>query len=282
MKTLKLAAVIVLYYPSVDNLKKVNKILDVVDKIYVVDNTDDYIIRFYSDKKILYIKNKENLGIASALNIGASNAIKDGFNWLLTLDQDSDINNSIITKMKEYLTTADCSKLGLISPYHKLKYGNIVPNGRIEKVIEVMTSGNIINLDAYEKIGGFKDWLFIDCVDIEYCLNLNLNGFDVIRLNYVKMKHNLGNMTVKHIFGKKIICSNHSAIRRYYMTRNSLYVSDLYNDKYPKYCKFLINCQKGQVKRVLFCEKNKLSKLLMIFKGYRDYKKKIVGKYKSK
>ena len=282
MESMKLAAVIVLYNPNEENLKKASKISNKVDRIYLVDNTDDDVIRFSNDNKIIYIKNKENLGMANALNMGAKRALDEKFKWLLTLDQDSDITCNIIKKMKNYLNSNDTSKIGLISPYHKLKYGNVAPKGKIEKVTEVMTSGNIINLDAYEKVGGFKDWLFIDCVDIEYCLNLNTNGYDVIRMNDVQMKHNLGNITVKKFLNKEIVCSNHNAIRRYYMTRNAFYVNDLYKKMYPEYCKFLIGCQKGQVKRVIFCEKNKMSKLKMIFKGYRDYKKGIKGKYNDK
>lgn len=280
MNKYSIAAVIVLYNPTDNNIKEIANIKNAVDQIYVIDNSNDDIVRIKGNKKIKYIKENSNIGVAAALNKGARNAIKDNYKWLLTLDQDSEINSDIIEKMKLFLKEHDDGKIGIVSPYHDLKYGNISSKGDYEKVLEVMTSGNIINLDAFQKIGGFKDWLFIDDVDIEYCLNLNLNGYDIIRINYIKMKHNLGNMTIRKFFNKEVICSNHNAIRRYYMTRNSLYINDLYKEKYPDYCKFLLNCQKGQLKRVLVFEKNKIRKIRMMIKGYKDYKRGIKGKIK--
>ena len=52
-----------------------------------------------------------------------------------------------------------------------------------------MTSGNLLNLKAYQAVKGFKDWMFIDCVDIDICMNLRVHGYDIVRLNYVEMKH---------------------------------------------------------------------------------------------
>jgi GT2 family glycosyltransferase len=65
-----------------------------------------------------------------------------------------------------------------------------------------MTSGNIVNLDAYEKVGGWKDWMFIDCVDTDFCMNLHKHGYKVLRLNKVIMEHHLGDRTFPKLFGK--------------------------------------------------------------------------------
>ena len=278
MNKIKIASVVVLYNPSQENINNISLYKKEVDRIYIVDNTDDNIKRINNTQKLKYIKLGENKGIACALNIGAKKAIEDGYEWLLTMDQDSKMTEDIIVKMKDFLISTKEENIGLISPYQDIdsKEDNISED--IEDMIEVMTSGNIINLDAYKKIGGFKDWLFIDCVDTDYCMNLHKHGYKVLRLNRIVMKHELGNLVVHKLFNKEYPCYNHNPIRRYYIVRNNLYINSLYKNLYPEYCKRLLRIQKGQVKRIIVFEKNKFQKLRMMYKGYRDYKKGIKGK----
>ena len=278
MNKIKIASVVVLYNPSQENINNISLYKKEVDRIYIVDNTDDNIKRINNTQKLKYIKLGENKGIAYALNIGAKKAIEDGYKWLLTMDQDSKMTEDIIVKMKDFLISTKEENVGLISPYQDIdsKEDNISED--IEDMIEVMTSGNIINLDAYKKIGGFKDWLFIDCVDTDYCMNLHKHGYKVLRLNRIVMKHELGNLVVHKLFNKEYPCYNHNPIRRYYIVRNNLYINSLYKNLYPEYCKRLLRIQKGQVKRIIVFEKNKFQKLRMMYKGYRDYKKGIKGK----
>ena len=275
---MKIAAVVVFYNPSDKNIKNIDNYIDVIDKLYVVDNSEDDEIKMKSNKKIEYVKLGENKGIAYALNVGAKKSIEDGYNYLLTLDQDSKMNKKIIEEMISFLKSTKEKNIGLISPYQDIDSKEDVLNGDYEDMIEVMTSGNIIDLKAYKKIGGFKDWLFIDCVDTDYCMNLHKHGYKVLRLNNIVMKHELGKLVVHKLFGKEYPCYNHNPIRRYYIVRNNLYINSMYKDMYPDYCKRLLRIQKGQVKRIIAFEKNKFKKIKMMYKGYRDFKKGIRGK----
>ena len=264
MNKIKIASVVVLYNPSQENINNISLYKKEVDRIYIVDNTDDNIKRINNTQKLKYIKLGENKGIAYALNIGAKKAIEDGYKWLLTMDQDSKMTEDIIVKMKDFLISTKEENVGLISPYQDIdsKEDNITKGQR----------------DDYKKIGGFKDWLFIDCVDTDYCMNLHKHGYKVLRLNRIVMKHELGNLVVHKLFNKEYPCYNHNPIRRYYIVRNNLYINSLYKNLYPEYCKRLLRIQKGQVKRIIVFEKNKFQKLRMMYKGYRDYKKGIKGK----
>ena len=279
---IKLAGMVTLYKPSEDNISNISNYIDSIEKLYVFDNTDniDNSNMLPKNKKIVYITEKENKGIAYSMNVCAKRAIKDGYNYLLTMDQDSKMNSDIINKMLEFLKNTKEKKIGLISPYQDIDSDEERSKNEFDDVIEMMTSGNIISLDAYEKIGGFKSWLFIDCVDTDYCMNLHKNGYKVLRLNNIIMKHELGNLKVHKLFGKEYPCYNHNPMRRYYIVRNNLYINEMYHDIYPEYCDHLIRVQKGQVKRILAFEKNKYKKLKMMYKGYKDYKKGIKGKLK--
>ena len=82
---------VVLYNPLENVKDNILSYLDLLDKLYVVDNSvnqdNQYLLP--SSNKIVYINNKDNLGIAKALNIAFERAIKDGYTWVLTMDQDS-------------------------------------------------------------------------------------------------------------------------------------------------------------------------------------------------
>lgn len=278
---MKLAAVVVFYNPSEDNINNIKKYEKSVDRLFVVDNTDDDLLRINDSKKIKYIKLNKNMGIAYALNKGAKEAIHEKYKWLLTLDQDSKITEKNVLDMKKFIENSKIKNIGLVSPFQDIGSKEEIKDIEYEDMIEVMTSGNIIDLNVYKKIGGFKDWLFIDCVDTDYCMNLHRNGYKVLRLNKVIMKHNLGDVKIHKLFGKEYPCYNHSPIRRYYIARNNLYINSMYNDLFPDYCKHLIRIQKGQVKRILAFEKNKIKKLLMMYRGYKDFKHNRKGVYKK-
>lgn len=289
---MKLAGVVVLYKPSNEVKNNINSYIDSLDVLYVVDNSDKNNSKKFKDKKIKYIFNGGNLGIAAALNIGARSAIKDGYKWMLTMDQDSCFDDDSVNRMLTFLEAikddeivqdilnTSIEKVGLISPFHMTSIEqNNNPSG-IDSPMNVMTSGNIINLDAYLKVDGFKDWFFIDAVDFDYCLNLRKHHYDIYRLNYVKLNHNLGNPVFKKILFKEMYSLNHSATRRYYIVRNRHYLYDLYKEDFPEYCKLELSRTKREAIKIILCEDDKIKKLRAMFKGYMDYNKGVKGEKK--
>ena len=102
----------------------------------------------------------------------------------------------------------------------------------------------------------------------------------MIKVRDAILYHNLGeSQAVKSGF-LKFNTSNHSAIRRYYMTRNRFYTWEKYKDLNS----FTLNRDKMLFKKefvkVILGEKDKVNKIKMIFRGYKDYKKGIRGKLK--
>ena len=65
------------------------------------------------------------------------------------------------------------------------------------------------------------------------------------------------------------------------MERNVHYLFDMYNKYFPDYCDYLIRVQKGQIKRIILFEKDKIKKIKMTVKGYKDYKNGIKGIYRN-
>lgn len=272
MENLKVAGVVILYNPTDEDINNINTYIDDIDILYVMDNSSkENKARLPKNKKINYIFNNENLGIAKPLNEASEMAREKGYKWILTMDQDTKFKKNIIPKIKEKIINTDCSNIGIITPWHKTKLKTIKPKEKIDYPLDVMTSGNFVNLDIHKKINGFKEWLFIDGVDIEYCLNLKKNNYQVMRLNELEIEHNLGNIFYKKFFNKDLLVTNHSAMRRYYQCRNYLYIRDMYIDEEPKFCKILVKF-KTIILAIILYENDKFNKLKSFFKGYKDYK----------
>ena len=276
---MKLAGTVILYNPTPSLNKNIASYLDYVEKLYVIDNSEtsnqDKIL---SSPKIEYIWNKENLGIAKGLNIACEKSLFDGYDFLLTMDQDSSFKNGALSKLINYANNHDVKKVGIISCYHDVATKIPKSDKLIDYPMEVMTSGNLLNLDVYKKVGPFKEWLFIDSVDTEMCLNMRMNGYNIVRLNDAYLTHHLGNTKIKKILGKEVICSNHNYLRRYYIMRNTLYVTNMYKDIFPDYCKYLRKVQRHQLRNVLLFEKQGIKKFRYMLKGIKDYHKGVVGK----
>jgi len=276
---MKVAGVVVWYRPTDEDIKNIETYIDGIEKLYIVDNSEESNqTKVKKQKKVEYITNHENLGIATALNIAARKAIHEGYQFLLTMDQDSSFQKNDLERLKKIATQEDLNKVGIISPWHHTKLKLEKPKEKIDYPLDVMTSGNLLNLDIYKKVGGFKDFLFIDGVDIEYCLNLKKNGYKVMRINEVELNHDLGNIFYRKFFWKEFMCDNHNYLRIYYMMRNYRYIRSIYHDVAPEFCNTLVKI-KGLIFKIIFYEDDKFRKLRSIFLGIRDYKKGRYGKY---
>lgn len=296
MIDLKFAGVVVLYNPTNEINNNIKTYINSLEKLYVIDNSsinNESLLK--KNKKIVYIPNYDNLGIATALNIGAKKAIEDGFDYLLTMDQDSHFEKNNVSKMinmiKNYpeddeiekMFGNDLSKIGLFSPLHVINNDPSImgkPNSNYDSPLNVMTSGNFINLKAYQEINGFNDDFFIDCVDFEYCMHLRKKGYNIIRNNSAILNHELGNYVTKKIFGKTYSTFEHNHIRRYYIIRNRYYLCDMYWNDFNEYCKLEKKCTWKEIKLVWLCEKHKIKKTYYMIKGFIDFKKGKKGRIK--
>lgn len=280
--SIKLASMVTLYNPTDEDIKNMNSYIDDVDILYVIDNTEgkDNKDRLPDNKKIKYIFKNENVGVATALNEAARMAIKDGYKYLLTNDQDTFFRKNVIKEMKKDIENHDMRNIGIVTPWHNTKLLNESPKEKYDDPHSVMTSGNILNLDIWKKIGGFKDWLFIDGIDIEYCINLHKKGYKILRNNDLVIDHNLGDLFYKKLLGRLYLCTNHNAIRRYYIMRNYHYIFDMYKDDENElgFLYSLIAQKHNMIGVLLFEKKDKFKKIKNYIRGYRDYKKGIKGK----
>lgn len=274
---IKFAGVVVLYNPTKKDLKNIDTYIDYLDKLYVIDNSNKK--NNFNHKKIEYIFNGENLGVAKALNMGIEKANK--YKWLLTMDQDTKLNKNIFIEVTKAIEKYDTSKIGIITPWHNTKLSVNKPKEKVDYPLDVMTSGNFVNLEIAKKVGGFKEEFFIDGIDIEFCLRLRKNNYKIMRLNNIEIKHSLGDIKYHKFLGRDYMCTNHNYLRNYYMARNYRYIKEEYLDIAPEFCNTLVKF-KGILFKIIMFESDKYRKIRNIFRGIIDYKLRKKGKYRYK
>jgi rhamnosyltransferase len=231
-----LAGCIVIYNPTISVIKNIESYIHALAVLYVIDNSvtinDDFatLLTAVSDK-VIYLPQKDNIGIAAALNIGANAAIDAGYQWLLTMDQDSSFKgNDFFYLWKTQIKPL--TNIGLVAASYTDKYDRWQKNysDHFNEMHFAITSGNIINLIAWQQVNGFEEKLFIDEVDHDYCLKLNQKRYKILITKQLFLKHAIGHLHRKTLDGThdEVEIKLHSPVRYYYMSRNVLYLCKKY------------------------------------------------------
>lgn len=282
-RSLRIAAVVVLYNPTSSHIKNMDGYNQSVEKVYAIDNSEQpdpaIVAQLSGLPNVEYIANHGNLGIAKALNLGAELAIAAGFDLLLTMDQDSEVLPGMVERLLACIDTVDSDMLGIVSPCHQLGETFSPPTKEWQELEVTMTSGNLLNLTAFKAIGPFREDYFIDYVDYEYCLRLREHGFFIIQANRALLLHRLGVMTWRRFLHKALKLGNHPPIRRYYSFRNRFYLHQQYKKVFPGCFRYFYREIIQEIGAVLLFEKQKFDKLQMMWRGFLDYRKGIFGKY---
>ncbi|HJJ90133.1 MAG TPA: glycosyltransferase family 2 protein [Methanocorpusculum sp.] len=284
---MNISAVYVTYRPDMQYLaKSLERVLPQVQNVIVVDNSegidDQREVQMIASQRLIVLTQGSNLGMAAALNIGCKEAIRLGADWVLTLDQDSIVPESMVSEYATYIEENRSKKIGALGPMFKFCWQDVLPNdGCVVEAKALITSGCCINLQAFQKVGGFKENLFIDAVDTEYSWNLRKNGYQLFQFHTLVLEHHLGTHPFHvRVFGKRIMTiTNHNALRYYYISRNSKKISDDYRDVFPNEASAYRKKGIKQTIMVLLFERNKIEKLYMIHRGTQDYRKGRMGRY---
>lgn len=230
---MKILAGIVLYNPEAQRLKENIEAINLqVDKVLLVDNGSkdmnyNEIIEDYDN--IQCISNKKNMGIAYALNQICGYAYSHGYDWVLTLDQDSVATSGMVDV---YKTIAN-DEIGILGCWiHDRGYQIDESWGIEHETFEtdwVITSAAFTNVKAWKDCGGFDNGMFIDYVDWDICESMRKVGYKIMKTYKTKLIHELGHNTklvkVRHHIMQVM---NHTPIRYYYSVRNRIYMAKKY------------------------------------------------------
>jgi rhamnosyltransferase len=227
---MNIAGVVILYHPDIP--KAVENILTYasqLNKLYVFDNSSSSsmeVTKDLADLKIPveFITTGTNEGISKRLNEAAHKAIQEGYDFLLTMDQDSSFELGVLEQYLQLVDDYDKDKVAQFGVNCDPKH---IPISAIPfNADSLITSGTILNLAIFQKLGNFDEKLFIDFVDVEYSLRASYMGYQNVIFTNIIMKHAIGYLKLGRSFKnfKKTLRILHTPIRVYYIIRNGLYL----------------------------------------------------------
>jgi len=175
-----------------------------------------------------------NSGIAHAQNVGVAAARAAGASVLVFFDQDSRIEpgflDCLVSTVKiglpvivsplcvddvtgSALPSVRLNRYGLPIPVHQANSSCRYP------VDIVISSGTAATREVFDLAGGFDDGLFIDFVDVEWCLRCRSKQIPIYVVPMAVMRHSIGTKQVR--VGPLTILV-HNSTRCYYQIRNCL------------------------------------------------------------
>lgn len=268
-------AALVAYHPNLDALQKnIRAISPQVFKLYLWDNSgvESPLAHVDMPSNVVYMPSDENLGIAEPLNKVSKLASASGAQWMLTMDQDSTLPTNYVSELLAAIGRLTASgKVGIAAGIHE-DLGSLSQSTWARQVNTLITSGSLVNLTAYDEIGGCDVGFFIDCVDHELALKMRHRGWQLWSFKDVNFFHTIGapKQVKVPLIGVTLCCSNHSALRKYYATRNRLKLYFRYFLFDPMFCLRDMYAMFAESAKIVLFESERVAKLRAMGLGFVD------------
>jgi rhamnosyltransferase len=235
----RVLAVIVTYNIGEAIHRCFDSIKDQVGHILVVDNGSDETTRrelrgIATASSATLIFNERNEGVAHAYNQAVQWAQGKGFQWILTLDHDSEATPGMVDKLVEAYATLErqgIRNVGVIgaNPFdlnhqHYLLYGPGEENEPPLGDEEVISSGSLVPLRVFDEVGLFNEDLFIYYVDTDFCRRVTRSGFRIYVCRTAMLMHREGRKTRHKFLWRHAYYDHYGKAARYYLMRNTIYI----------------------------------------------------------
>lgn len=282
------SCVIILYHPDKSRLlDNLSLLRETGWGIIVIDNSSESHACWLPDY-VSYTHCPDNEGIAEAQNIGLREAIAEGREYLLLLDQDSLLSATLLTGLQDSIKRAKTitKKLAAIGPAIVSEFDNkaVVPAIQKPKAVtqgyystkQIIASGMVLCADCLDEVGFKESALFIDGVDHEWCWRARMHGYEILIDSNLKMVHKQGDAR-KNVLGVSFKVGQ--PVRLYYQFRNVLLLLPRgYVPLYWKFrnimalpCRWLVN---------RFCLDNGKDRGEFMWRGIRDGLRRVTGPLK--
>lgn len=274
--------IVVTFNPRViDLFNNISRFCESVNKIFLVDNSDDFSICEQIESKakdysnIVYRRLESNNGIGSAQNEAVRYLIDNKYDdddLLLFFDQDSyiekgqllDIANHLILEKKK---NKKVIMLGATANSSDSEVGTTVAP-------HIISSGSIVSLGDFKKVGYFDEELFIDFIDFAWCWKAQALGYQVMMDHDVFLHHQTTGQ-LRTIFGKGI----DNPDRLYYVYRNLIISLKRYSPSFSFSFGWYRHLFMKAVFQIIVAE-SKRKRTVMILKGIWHGMNDVTGKYK--
>jgi rhamnosyltransferase len=243
MATPRVHAVIVTYHPEPLLVRDVvEAVQSQVTAVHVVDNgsAESTLDALRTMAGVQLHPQMRNLGIGAAQNAGIRVALAAGADFVLLLDQDSLPSPGMVAELLDVhgQLSRQGQRVGALGPLRVAADGSQagfarLGIGRYREMFPaagerwctcdvLIASGSLMPRAALEGAGLMDEGLFIDKVDIEWCLRAARRGYVIAGVPGARLAHRLGDRTVRLWALRWYRLPLHQPFRYYYMVRNSI------------------------------------------------------------
>lgn len=234
---MKLSIVTINYNSSENTIKLLESLKNQTDKnfeVIVVDNNSNDVDKLMSyetsESNIIYIKNDLNLGYSGGNNMGIRQALENGSDWVLLLNNDTIPENRLIERIKADLGGRE-GVVGLaLDEGDKVAYaGQIqwlkptlkhITNFRLamSKMGYAIGGAMLIHKSVFDKIGFLDEKYFLYFEDADFTLRARKAGIPVSSLPEIKILHSVSASTKK--LGSPMLLRYHYRNALYFNLKN--------------------------------------------------------------
>lgn len=240
----RVVAIVVTYLPSRAALEQLlQAVQPQTEGIVIVDNTPagGADLPASPSADVAVIRNGRNVGLAAAQNQGIRWAVARGFTHVFMLDQDSVPDRDCVARLYEAAlglagkgiavgTVGPCvldNRTGRAYSFKRftftgIKHQHCAAESDLVPTDFVIASGSLTSMEALQAIGAMDDGLFIDRIDIDWCLRAAAMGYGVYGVCAARLRHEPGERSKRVWIGRWTEAAVHSPERTYYMIRNSI------------------------------------------------------------
>lgn len=266
----RILAIVVTYYPDKELLEKnVSAFIHSVDKVLIWENTpkeekQEYC--FIKDLKVEYCGDGVN-SISHALNYAWKYAESNGYDYLLTMDQDSVFEN--FSHYLEYTIRNTQAPQGIWIPLAVTGENKPAVREKEKDIKEVFfgnTSGMLLRISVIDRIGGWNEVFAVDGVDCEFCFHACRVGVKIYAFLNVYLRHQLGEYKKVKFLNRYFELRNYSPLRYYAIYKSHVTLMRLF----PEQKEFQDTCRYywgGMIKWIFMFESQRFRKIYYIVKG---------------
>jgi rhamnosyltransferase len=264
MKKIKLAVIVVTYYPNEDLYDNIMSYLEGVPLFVVWDNTpSEELLDLKLPDSVILQGDGVNKGLAYAYNQGIKMAIQNSCTHIMTMDQDSKFENfDFFCSMLESLPDTT----GMYAPL--INNRDFIYDETVKNVTHVAQSGCVFSLDMIKEVGGFREDFFIGMVDVEFMLRAQSKGYKIYQFLGCNLQHQIGSERKVKALNQTLMVSDYGPLRHYYDSRNRILMWKEFPGDYSIKGKLMHHL--GRIKvcvKILLYEKDKMKKIWAILRG---------------
>ncbi len=255
-------------------------------KVILVDNESNFkkINKIKSDfNKVEVIESKENLGFVSANNLGIKYAIKNKFEYVMLLNNDTEVNKEFLSPLLN--SFQNDNSLGAVQPlimnyYNRAKiwnaggylnnffgfpYTNKKLNNKNQQIDWITGCCIILRTTVIKKVGLMDEDFFAYYEDVDWSLRIKQLGYKLgIIESSVIFHHGTKSSKNSNFEG------NLSSFVHYLNIRNHIYLVKKHSDKFNFIGVLFYQFLKILFYSIYFILRLRFSKLKMVYKGFND------------